>query len=71
MKFALPHVLISVHWYLQHKNVLLPFSPTLCVSEGFSITDGPQLGQPHCLIRSSLNYLGKHKSDFFSQLSMD
>lgn len=54
MKFALAHLLISVCWHLQHKQVLLSCSPILCVSVGFSVTDGPQLGQPHCVTGSLL-----------------
>ena len=54
MKSVLLHLLISVCWHLQHKQVLLPCSPILCVSLGFSMTDGPQLGQPHCVTGSLL-----------------
>ena len=54
MKFALPHLLISICWHLQHKQVLLPCSPILCVSVGFSVTAGPRLGQPHCVAGSLL-----------------
>lgn len=52
MKSALLHLVISVCWHLQHKQVLLARSPSICVSGHFSVTGGPQLGQPHCTRKS-------------------